>query len=498
MMKKCLSVILLLALMIGVVSAVPMNVSAENVDVAETSADSFTALFKGGDTDMDGTVNIMDVTTLQMSMSNMRTPIDASLIANVGDVDQSNSLDITDATFIQRKLTGIETPDYVKVNEYTHEVTLPENNTLSQPNLKATTGASDITLSWNKISGADCYRVFTKKYGKWRHLADTSANNCTDIPKDIKEGGSYAVCCMNDSKNEYVSEVAETSVNSKYTLSAPTITRLNDTPRVYFTEVPNTQTLTKRVVNPKISIQCEKIKSDDLQSYCFEMTDTSDNTTKCFYNRQPYQNSKTIEASSYNFKDGVTYRFRVWGFDSSYEQITPASEAVEIVYHEPVEKVYNNPLAKDIPLEDFEPYEEELEAIRLINEFREENGLHPLVYDKELSWFARMRVEDTVEYDYYGHSSPVYGDALAWVYREGSNGRFHTLTGENLTGSCDTAKDAIESWKASLHGHRENLLAMNYELVGIGYHRETGRWIYLGAHDINQPYKYIVKPVIID
>ena len=497
MMKKCLSVILLLALMIGVVSAVPMNVSAENVDVAETSADSFTALFKGGDTDMDGTVNIMDVTTLQMSMSNMRTPIDASLIANVGDVDQSNSLDITDATFIQRKLTGIETPDYVKVNEYTHEVTLPENNTLSQPNLKATTGASDITLSWNKISGADCYRVFTKKYGKWRHLADTSANNCTDIPKDIKEGGSYAVCCMNDSKSEYVSEVAETSVNSKYTLSAPTITRLNDTPRVYFTEVPNTQTLTQRVVNPKISIQCEKIMSDDLQSYCFEMTDTSDNTTKCFYNRQPYQNSKTIEASSYDFKDGVTYRFRVWGFDSSYEQITPASEA-EIVYHEPVEKVYNNPLAKDIPLEDFEPYEEELEAIRLINEFREENGLHPLEYDKELSRLARIKVEDTVENDYYGHESPVLGTAGSFIANNSTNKRFLTSFGENLTGSCDTAELAIESWKASLHGHRENLLGINFELVGIGYHRETGRWIYLGVHDKNVPFKHTIEPVIID
>lgn len=252
MMKKTLSVILLLALMIGVVSAVPMNVSAENVDVAETSADSFTALFKGGDTDMDGTVNIMDVTTLQMSMSNMRTPIDASLIANVGDVDQSNSLDITDATFIQRKLTGIETPDYVKVNEYTHEVTLPENNTLSQPNLKATTGASDITLSWNKISGADCYRVFTKKYGKWRHLADTSANNCTDIPEDIKEGGSYAVCCMNDSKNEYVSEVAETSVESGYPYPAPIIRTARQSDNTYFSPVEGTKTLGKRVSETRI------------------------------------------------------------------------------------------------------------------------------------------------------------------------------------------------------------------------------------------------------
>lgn len=494
MMKKTLSVILLLALMIGVVSAVPMNVSAENVDVAETSADSFTALFKGGDTDMDGTVNITDVTTLQMSMLNMRTPIDASLIANVGDVDQSNSLDITDATFIQRKLTGIETPDYVKVNEYTHEVTLPENNTLSQPKLKATTGASDITLSWNKISGADCYRVFTKKYGKWRHLADTSANNCTDIPEDIKEGGSYAVCCMNDSKSEYVSEVAETSVESGYPYPAPIIQTARQDNNTYFSPVEGTKTLGKRVSETRIFIDCSYNKN--ARWYVYEITNDKNDEVKTYYSPQSYN---TFSAEyDYNFIDGVTYTFRVWCLDTQQNQITPASEAVSVTYHANEEKVYNNPLAKDIPLEDFEPYEEELEAIRLINEFREENGLHPLVYDKELSWFARMRVEDTVEYDYYGHSSPVYGDALAWVYREGSNGRFRTLTGENLTGSCDTAKDAIESWKASLHGHRENLLCINYELVGIGYHRETGRWIYLGAHDINQPYKHTVKPIIID
>ena len=493
MMKKCLSVILLLALMIGVVSAVPMNVSAENVDVAETSADSFTALFKGGDTDMDGTVNIMDVTTLQMSMSNMRTPIDASLIANVGDVDQSNSLDITDATFIQRKLTGIETPDYVKVNEYTHEVTLPENNTLSQPKLKATTGASDITLSWNKISGADCYRVFTKKYGKWRHLADTSANNCTDIPEDIKEGGSYAVCCMNDSKSEYVSEVAETSVESGYPYPALVIQTARQSDNTYFSPVEGTKTLAKRVSETRIFIKCSS--NQNAKRYVYEITNDKNDEVKTYNSQQSY---KSFFADNCNFIDGVTYTFRVWCVDKRQNQLTPASEAVSVTYHANEEKVYNNPLARDIPLEDFEPYEEELEAIRLINEFREENGLHPLVYDRELSRLARIKVEDTVENDYYGHTSPVLDTAGCFIGNNSINHRFLTVFGENLTGSCDTAEDAVESWKASLHGHRENLLGINFELVGIGYHRETGRWIYLGVHDENVPFKETIEPVPIN
>lgn len=493
MMKKTLSVILLLALMIGVVSATPLNVSAENVDVAETSADSFTALFKGGDTDMDGTVNITDVTTLQMSVSNMRTPVDASLIANVGDVDQSDSLDIIDATFIQRKLAGMEIPDDVKVNEYTHEVTLPENSTLSQPNLKATTGASDITLSWNKISGADCYRVFTKRYGKWRHLADTSANNCTDIPEDIKEGGSYAVCCMNDSKNEYVSEVAETSVESGYPYPALVIQTARQSDNTYFSPVEGTKTLAKRVSETRIFIKCSS--NQNAKRYVYEITNDKNDEVKTY---SYSQNCKSFYANTCNFIDGVTYTFRVWCVDKRQNQLTPASEAVSVTYHANEEKVYNNPLARDIPLEDFEPYEEELEAIRLINEFREENGLHPLVYDQELSRLARIKVEDTVENDYYGHESPVLGTAGAFIANNSTNKRFLTVFGENLTGSCDTAELAIESWKASLHGHRENLLAMNFELVGIGYHRETGRWIYLGVHDKNVPFKHFIEPVIVN
>ena len=471
-----------------------MNVSAENADVAETSADSFTALFKGGDTNMDGTINIMDVTTLQMSMSNMRTPLDASLIANVGDVDKSNNLDITDATFIQRKLAGIEIPDDVKVGDYTHEVTLPENNTLSQPNLKATTGTSDINLSWNKVSGADCYRVFTKRYGKWRHLADTSANNCIDIPEDIKEGGSYAVCCMNDSKNEYVSAVAEARVESKYAYPALVIQTARQEDSTYFSPVEGTKTLGKRVSETRIFIECSYNKN--ARWYIYEQTNNKNDEVKIYSSRQSYN---TFSAEyDYNFIDGVTYTFRVWCIDTEQNQITPASEAVEIVYHEPVEKVYNDPLARDIPLEEFEPYEEELEAIRLINEFRAENGLHPLVYDQELSRLARIKVEDTVENDYYGHTSPVLGSAGSFIANNSTNRRFLTLFGENLTGSCDTAEEAIESWKASLHGHRETLLAINFELVGIGYHRDTGRWIYLGVHDENQPIKKVTESVIVN
>ena len=488
-MKRTLIRTLASIMVIAIVLSITPLVGAAN----KSDEKEITALFKGGDTDMDGTVNIMDVTTLQMSMLNMRTPIDASLIANVGDVDQSDSLDITDATFIQRKLAGIEIPDDVKVNEYTHEVTLPENNTLSQPKLKATTGASDITLSWNRISGADCYRVFTKKYGKWRHLADTSANNCTDIPEDIKEGGSYAVCCMNDSKNEYVSEVAETSVESGYPYPAPIIQTAEQDNNTYFSPVEGTKTLGRRVSETRIFIDCSY--NENARWYVYEITNDKNDEVKTYYSQQSY---KSFFADSCNFIDGVTYTFRVWCLDTQQNQITPASEAVSVTYHADEEKVYNNPLARDIPLEDFEPYEEELEAIRLINEFRAENGLHPLVYDRELSRLARIKVEDTVENDYYGHTSPVLDTAGCFIGNNSINHRFRTLFGENLTGSCDTAEDAIESWKASLHGHRENLLGINFELVGIGYHRETGRWIYLGVHDENVPFKETVEPVIVN
>lgn len=504
MMKKCLSVILMLALIVGVVSAAPFTVSAEDVDVADTSAGTFTAWFKSGDTDLDGEISLLDVTMLQYNLSNMRTTFDDSVIENVGDVDRNDDLDITDATWIQRVIVGIEVPNYVKVGEYASEVTLPENDTLTQPNLTANVNGNEVDLSWNKVNGANNYRVFTKNHDKWQHLADTSANNCKYTPEDINEGGSFAVCCLNDTRNEYTSSIAQTQIEGQYPL--PELKNVDAwcENRYRFTKKEGTQTVLQLVrYDGDLFICWSRNEDTRLMRYCVEMTDNSNGNVTLFYTTNT-QSDRYITLYDYDLKEGVTYTFRVWGTGDNNKQVTPASESFDVVYHNEKAtntKVYNEPRAADTSLEDFEPYEEELEALELINAHRVANGLHELEFDKELCRYARIKVEDTVENDYYGHDSPVYGGVSSLIAGKpiGNYERFGgELCNENFVGGCATAKAAVDSWIGSQMGHNANLLTKNCELAGIGYHKDSGRWVFIAAHDKNVPYKYTVSATPVD
>ena len=55
----------------------------------------------------------------------------------------------------------------------------------------------------------------------------------------------------------------------------------------------------------------------------------------------------------------------------------------------------------------------EQEIFRLVNEERLKAGLHPLEWDPVLAEVARLRSQDMVDRNYYGHNDPVTGEALA-------------------------------------------------------------------------------------
>ena len=65
-----------------------------------------------------------------------------------------------------------------------------------------------IGFRWNKVSGANRYRVFYKDNGgTWRKLGDTSGNLWYD--RELKRtcmGGYYTVRCVSDDGKEFVSD----------------------------------------------------------------------------------------------------------------------------------------------------------------------------------------------------------------------------------------------------------------------------------------------------
>ncbi len=100
-----------------------------------------------------------------------------------------------------------------------------------------------------------------------------------------------------------------------------------------------------------------------------------------------------------------------------------------------------------------------LEAFALINEAREENGLHAVEPDEELMELARMRVPELEEQ--YSHARPD-GTRMSRTYR----------CGEIINRRASTPQIAVDSWLDS-PAHREVILDERYHSAGIACHQGT-------------------------
>ena len=123
--------------------------------------------------------------------------------------------------------------------------------------------------------------------------------------------------------------------------------------------------------------------------------------------------------------------------------------------------------ADDVP--SYDP--EELRVLRLINDYRQENGLDPLLLSDTLSVSSERHSEDMGEHGFFAHNtvaSSYYevGDA-PWdrMAREGYD--YNTFTGENIAAGFETADEAFEAWRNS-PSHNHAMLDPNYRVIGVG------------------------------
>ena len=116
------------------------------------------------------------------------------------------------------------------------------------------------------------------------------------------------------------------------------------------------------------------------------------------------------------------------------------------------------------------PSTAEFEHLRLVNEFRVANGLHPLEISRELMMSARFTAQSMHDLGFFSHNHPVYGS------NRSIGGLVFGVTsasGENIA----LATDALAAFEGFLlsPGHRENMLRGSYSHVGIGFYQ--GRWV---------------------
>ena len=115
---------------------------------------------------------------------------------------------------------------------------------------------------------------------------------------------------------------------------------------------------------------------------------------------------------------------------------------------------------------------EEQRFLELVNEYRNSNGLGPLVSEETLSTTAAHHSEDMATYDFFSHETeessyyPVgsgYVDRMTW---EGypTYGYF----AENIAWGQATAEEVFEAWRNSPE-HDVHMLDSSYTTIVIGY-----------------------------
>lgn len=106
---------------------------------------------------------------------------------------------------------------------------------------------------------------------------------------------------------------------------------------------------------------------------------------------------------------------------------------------------------------------EEQQMVNLVNQERKSRGLAALTVDSKLVKVARMKSQDMINKNYFGHQSPTYGSPFDMMKAQGITYRY---AGENLAGA-QTVQQAHTNLMNST-GHRANILNTNYTKIGIG------------------------------
>jgi uncharacterized protein YkwD len=102
-------------------------------------------------------------------------------------------------------------------------------------------------------------------------------------------------------------------------------------------------------------------------------------------------------------------------------------------------------------------------VVAAMNEQRAHAGLPPLREDPRLDAAAADRMHDMEDLGYWAHESPDGRSPFMWLALRHYPYRF---AGENLANGFETVELLMDGWMGS-KGHRENILSVNYEDVGV-------------------------------
>lgn len=114
--------------------------------------------------------------------------------------------------------------------------------------------------------------------------------------------------------------------------------------------------------------------------------------------------------------------------------------------------------------------QQEIALVGLLNDYRESNGLEPLLVSDRLSEAGDRHSSDMGKYSFFSHYT-VQSDwflpgASPWDRMAASGYDFSTSKGENIAAGQPTAASVFSAWKASA-GHNANMLSTKFQVVGV-------------------------------
>ncbi|UCD30074.1 MAG: CAP domain-containing protein [Planctomycetota bacterium] len=104
--------------------------------------------------------------------------------------------------------------------------------------------------------------------------------------------------------------------------------------------------------------------------------------------------------------------------------------------------------------------------VELINRERTSRGLHTLTLDSVLNEVADAYCCEMIGNDYFDHINPFTHEGPG--ERAIHGGYLFVAIGENLAGGQHTPEQVVIDWMNSTKGHRENILAAQWEELGVG------------------------------
>jgi uncharacterized protein YkwD len=111
---------------------------------------------------------------------------------------------------------------------------------------------------------------------------------------------------------------------------------------------------------------------------------------------------------------------------------------------------------------------EELEVLKLVNDYRKANGLGALKLTQTLGAASEHHSKSMADYGYFDHF--LIPENIKWSTNMVNYGYdYNTWRGENIAAGSTTAARTFTLWKES-PAHNKNMLSPNYKAIGVGHY----------------------------